>query len=227
MLSAWRSTHYQQQKLLKTATDEALRHYLETPLPTRKTPLEEVEFVSLDFETTGLDSRREAILSMGYTHLSAGRVSLRDSAHQVIRINTPLCDKSVAIHQITHERMLAGVALHDALGSLMRQLPGKVILVHCAPIEKGFLAEATARVYGCKPPFLWVDTLELERRRLDRGVTPVKANRLRLANLRQDYGLPRYGGHNALEDAIATAELFLVLMARRGGKSIKLGDVLC
>ena len=227
MLGPWRSIEAQQRALLKRVDHPTIRTYLETPLPTRKTPLEDVEFLSVDFETTGLDSKKEAILSIGYTHLRGGRIMLKESGHRVIRINTPLCEKSVAIHQITHERMEAGIALHDALEELMQILPGKVMLVHCAPIEKGFLAAAIKRVYNCKLPFLWVDTLEIERKRLDRGVTPVQANRLRLANLRSDYHLPRYGGHNALEDAIATAELFMVLMAQRENKQVLLRDILC
>lgn len=227
MLGPWRSIEAQQRALLKRVDHPTIRTYLETPLPTRKTPLEEVEFLSVDFETTGLNSKKEAILSIGYTHLRGGRVMLKESGHRVIRINIPLCEKSVAIHQITHERMEAGVALHDALEELMQLLPGKVMLVHCAPIEKGFLAAAIKRVYNCKLPFLWVDTLEIERKRLDRGVTPVQANRLRLGNLRNDYKLPRYGGHNALEDAIATAELFMVLMAQRENKQVLLRDILC
>jgi len=227
LLGPWRSIEAQQRALLKRVEHPLVRQDLQTPLPSRKTPLQDLDFLSVDFETTGLDSKKEAILSIGYTHMRAGRVILKNSGHRVVRINTPLCEKSVAIHQITHDRMEAGMPLHDALDELMQQLPGKVMLVHCAPIEKGFLAAAVKRVYNCKLPFLWVDTLELERKRLDRGVTPVQANRLRLGNLRSDYHLPRYGGHNALEDAIATAELFLALMAQRENKQTLLRDILC
>jgi len=226
MFAQWRSIEAQQRALLQKQHPQVIKTYLETPLPTRKTPIDEVEFLSLDFETTGLDACKEAILSIGYTHLRADRVILKGSGHQIVRIDTPLCEKSVTIHQITHDRMEAGAALQDALHELLQQLPGKVLLVHCAAIEQGFLHAAIKKYYGCKLPILWVDTLELERRRLDKGFTPVQVNRLRLANLRNDYHLPRYGGHNALEDAIATAELFLALMAQRNGQ-VLLRDVLC
>lgn len=226
MLSRWRSMAAQQRALLKPGLAAELQAYLETPLPDRKAPVDELEYLSLDFETTGLDAKKDAILSFGYTHLRGDRVLLKGSGHQLVCIDTALCDKSVAIHQITHERMASGITLQDALRQLFTLLPGKVILVHCAAIEKPFLEAAVQKYYGCKPPFLWVDTLELERRRLDKGFTPVRANRLRLANLRKDYNLPRYCGHHALEDAIATAELFLALMAQRRGK-VLLRDILC
>ena len=39
---------------------------------------------------------------------------------------------------------------------------------------------------------------------------------LRLFNLRERYHLPNYKAHNALSDAISTAELFLALAAESG-----------
>ena len=42
---------------------------------------------------------------------------------------------------------------------------------------------------------------------------PVQPNALRLFNLRKQMNLPNYKAHNALEDAISTAELFLAQKA--------------
>lgn len=209
LFSKWRSIEKQQRSLLKKIHHETARRYLETPLPDKKTPVEAVNFLALDFETTGLNPKKEAILSMGYTRMSAMRVSIRHSRHQVISLNTPLPSESVKIHQITHDRMLAGIPMHEALHELVEEMCGRVLLVHYAPIERQFLQAAMKRVYGHALPFLMVDTLALEKRQLDRRHQPIASNQLRLANLREQYGLPRYGAHDALEDAIATTELFM------------------
>ncbi|MGB1256994.1 MAG: exonuclease domain-containing protein [Thiolinea sp.] len=229
LFASWRSVAARQKALLKRVKHPVARRYLETPLPDKHCPVEKVQFLSLDFETTGLKSRSEAILSMGYTHLSAGRLIMRDSAHHVIRLNTRLPADSVVIHRITDDRMQTGMPLHSALDKLMNQMCGRVLLVHYAGIERDFLREAMQRVYGVVLPFLLVDTLQLEKRRLDRLQRPVAENQLRLANLRRQYRLPRYGAHNALEDAIATAELFLAELAQLQQRkpTIKLGDILC
>lgn len=223
----WRSIEAQREALLKKANNQEVKLFLAGPLPNKRSHVLEVEYLSLDFETTGLNPREDVILSVGYTIIRQGRILLKESGHHIIRIDRHLPDKSVALHQITHERMLAGEALSDVLAALLRQLSGKALLVHCAAIERPFLKQALVQVYGIDLPQLWVDTLEIERRRLDRGFTPVQVNRLRLANLRRDYKLPRYGAHNALEDAIATAELYLVLMAHRKQRKVLLRDVLC
>lgn len=229
MFGRWRPMHKQQVALLTKVTHPAARKYLETPLPDKKCALNEVEFLTLDFETTGLDSRSEAILSMGYTRMKGMRLHMRDCIHRVIRLNIPLPPESVVIHQITDDRMQTGIAMHDALHELVEAMSGKVLLVHYANIERTFLQAAMKRVYGHALPFMMVDTLALEKRRLDRLQQPIAGNQLRLANLRDQYCLPRYGAHDALEDAIATAELF---MAEAGELKIRnpklcLGDVLC
>ena len=72
-----------------------------------------------------------------------------------------------------------------------------------------------------------LDTLAIEKKRMLRRQQPLVANQLRLFNLREQYGLPRYKAHNALEDAIATAELFLVQIAylNRDIRKLSLKDV--
>nr|CAA6809984.1 MAG: DNA polymerase III epsilon subunit (EC [uncultured Thiotrichaceae bacterium] len=229
MFARWRPIHKQQGALLSRVAHPSAKKYLETPLPDKNHALNDVEFLALDFETTGLDSRSEAILSMGYTRLKGMRLHMRECTHRLIRVNIPLPRESVVIHQITDDRMNTGMPMHDALHELVEVMAGKVLLVHYANIERTFLQAAMKRVYGHALPFLMVDTLALEKRRLDRLQQPIHSNQLRLANLREQYHLPRYGAHDALEDAIATAELFMAELSELGGRNpkLKLGDVLC
>ena len=63
------------------------------------------------------------------------------------------------------------------------------------------------------PVFPIIDTLTLAKRLLDRATIPYEPSQLRLFNLRDKYGLPQYGTHNALSDALATVELFFAEIA--------------
>ncbi len=214
MFSHWLSPAIQQKYLLQKVTEPTARRYLATPLPDKNTGVADLKFLALDFETTGLNARSAAILSMGYTHLAAGRIVLRDSAHHLIKLDIELPQAGVTIHQITDDGMHQGIPLAQALACLLTQMRGRVLLVHYAGIERNFLQAAMKQVYGYTLPFVWVDTLRLEQRMLARAQRPVAENQLRLANLRAQYRLPRYGAHNALEDALATAELFLAQCSR-------------
>lgn len=219
----------QQSALLPKVEHPSAKTYLETPLPDKNSALSDVEFLALDFETTGSDCHSEAILSMGYTRLKGNRLHMHDCIHHLIRVNTPLPRESITTHQMTDDRMATGMPMQDALHELVETMAGKVLLVHYANIERPFLQAAMKRVYGHALPFMVVCTLALEKRRLGRLKQPIQNNQLRLATLRRQYHLPRYGAHDALEDAIATAELFMAELGELQvqNPTLKLGDVLC
>jgi DNA polymerase-3 subunit epsilon len=54
-----------------------------------------------------------------------------------------------------------------------------------------------------------LDTLKIERRKIQQMQQHTQPDGLRLFNFREKYNLPRYKAHNAMQDAISTAELFL------------------
>jgi DNA polymerase-3 subunit epsilon len=227
MFSRLLTPQQQRRRLLKQVDDGPLKEYLEVPLPDRRSNILDCEFLALDFETTGLDANREAILSIGYTLLQRGRILMRGNGHHLVMVNKSIPEESVIIHKITDDRARSGTHLHDVLPLLLRQMAGRVILVHYGAIERNFLNAACQQIYGLQPPLLIADTLQIEKQRLQRSQTTSTINQLRLFNLRKQYGLPRYNAHSALEDAIATAELFLAQVAAIGnGRALPLKYVL-
>ena len=63
------------------------------------------------------------------------------------------------------------------------------------------------KLYGISPDFPVIDTMKIARQWFERRNKEISQGDLRLFNLRKRYGLPSYQAHNALSDAIATAEL--------------------
>ncbi len=213
--------------LLRRVGDTPLKTYLRTPLPHSRANIMECEFLALDFETTGLDAKQEAILSIGYTLLKQGKILMRSNGHHVVKVNKSIPKESVVIHKITDDRAHQGIHLHDVMPILLQQMAGRVILVHYGAIERNFLNAACQQLYGHKLPMLIVDTIQIESKRLLLNQAPTAKNQLRLFNLRKQYGLPRYNAHSALEDAIATAELFLAQVeALSSGNAVPLKYVL-
>jgi DNA polymerase-3 subunit epsilon len=96
--------------------------------------------------------------------------------------------------------------------------------VHHAGLDKTLLDRMCVRRFGHRLPAPVVDTLALEHRRNKRNHHLETNASLRLSDLRDEYGLPRYAAHDCLVDAIATAELLLAIVARR--RSTALGDLL-
>jgi DNA polymerase-3 subunit epsilon len=207
----FRSLEKRRQSALHKAPPGVMQDYLAEPFIASGTPITQVPIVSLDLETTGLNVKQHQILSLGAVSLEQEHIKLASTWYRVARLNQALPQESVVIHNITDDEMQQGHTMENILPELLQQLKGKVMLAHYRRVEQQFLNAACQRLYGV--PFLvpTIDTIELGLRSLQRKNHTIQTNDLRLFNLRKHYNLPQYKAHNALIDAIATAELFLAL----------------
>ncbi len=190
-----------------------LRDFLATPPPHPRAPLDSIDLVALDLETTGLDPRRDVILSYGLVELRGGVIHLSSARHGIVRVERRIPESSAVIHHITDDQAASGEPLERVLPLLLQTLAGKAMLVHFARVEQRFLDAACRRLYGAPFPIPTIDTLLLAERLFSLQNHAIQPTDLRLFNLRERYRLPRYRAHNALSDALATAELFLALAA--------------
>jgi len=201
---------FRRRRALKRATGP-LRDYLAAPFPNRDTECSNAELVAVDFETTGLDPRSSRILSIGVVQMRGMSILLDTAWHQYVRAETELPEETVIIHQITDDQSALGMRLSDVMPRLLETLTGRVLLVHHAHVESRFLSVICRKLY-CAPfvaPI--IDTQVIARRMFERRHQPIKSGDLRLFNLRARYNLPHYRAHNALSDALATAELYMAM----------------
>jgi DNA polymerase-3 subunit epsilon len=202
-------------KLLKKVPNGPLHDFLSVPFPTLDTPFAELPILAVDFETTGLDSKADKLLSVGFVSLDQEQIKLNSSYHQIIKTERQLEESNVIIHQITDDQKEQGLPLALVVEKLLKALTGKVMLVHFARIERQFLQQACFELYGFIPDFPMIDTLVIAKRQLDKRDVAYDPSELRLSNLRHQFELPDHHGHDALNDAIATAELLLAQMTNK------------
>ena len=195
-----------------------LRDYLAVPFPKSAADYRQVDYLAIDLETTGLDPKRDSILSMGYVGMRGNRIDLSGARHRLVRTAEAIPEESAIIHQITDDLAALGEPLETVLADLLKDLAGKVMIAHHAKVEQGFLSAACRRVHGAGLIVPIVDTQILARRTFERRHLPFKGADLRLHALSDRYNLPRYGAHNALSDALAAAELFLAQAASMEGR---------
>ncbi|WP_235890087.1 3'-5' exonuclease [Maribrevibacterium harenarium] len=172
-------------------------------------------YMVLDMETTGLDPKQHQVVSLGWVLVENGAILL-DSAQHIVLQGAEIDPETVAIHMITDQDVEElGRNQASVLRYLRQLIKGKVLVAHHAPIELGFLK----RLWGTQPmPDLsvqWLDTLALERTKAERKGAIIQEGGFRLGACRERYGLPDYNGHDALTDALATAELLLAQIAHQ------------
>ncbi len=181
-------------------------------------PWDEVTYWALDLEMGGLDPRRDPIVAVGMVPLRGGvirlgegyRTLVRPEAGQVIR------PESVVAHQLLCGEVASAPPLEEVLSEVDRRLREGALLVHYKSIDVAFLRRAYQRCGRRWPRPVVVDTVDLlvradRRARFTRPDHSPDGPPLQLAEARRRYGLPDYQAHDPLIDAVATAELFLVL----------------
>lgn len=199
-----------------------LRACWDAPLPGLRTPLARVDFLVCDAEMSGLDARAAEILSLAWVGVSAGEIRLDSAARHLLRPLAGVGD-SATIHRLRDCDLQAAAPLPQVLERFLEAAAGRVLVFHHAALDLAFLDRAARGHLGAPLLLPAVDTLELERRQRARRNQPLEAGALRLSSCRQRYGLPAYAAHDALGDALATAELLLAQIAARAGG--RLGDV--
>ena len=191
---------------------DTLRTLLSEPLPDAAAALAELSFLVIDLETTGLDPKRDQILSLGSVQIDSLRVQLQSASHHYICNQQAVREETAIINHIVPEALEQGVPLNVAMDSLFQQMQGRIVVVHGCCVEQGFIGSYLMQHYAIQSlPIIWLDTLRLERSLKQHGCHQGQLS-LSLAACRERHGLPEYPAHGALVDAVATAELFLVLV---------------
>lgn len=188
---------------------------------------DEVVYVALDLETTGLDARRDEILAVGMVPIVGGAIRVGAAWGSLVRPPDPstIPVATMRAHHIVPGDLTAAPPVADVLPLVLGRLRGAVAIVHHAPIDVAFLKAACRRAGVAWVRVPVVDTVDLlwkraRQRRYVAGATEADPV-LHLADARRAWGLPAYPAHEATVDAIATAELFLVLRHALGARRVK------
>lgn len=214
----------------------ALKQYYLSGTPASDTPVNKVAFLAMDFETTGLNTRHDDIVSIGLIPMSLQRIRLREGLHWILNPRADLRKESVVIHGITHSAIACAPDLNEVLIKLLEVMAGKVMVVHHKGIEQQFLDTAFKRRIGEGIVFPCIDTLSLEARLIQgkqkQGFLRTFLQRqprlsLRLPDCRARYNLPHYPVHNAHTDALGCAELLQAQVAHHFSGNTAINALWC
>jgi DNA polymerase-3 subunit epsilon len=171
---------------------------------------------SLDLETGGFDPERHDVASVGMVPIRDGRIRVGESFYSLVRPDRELSLESVTVHHLLPDELEAAPSLADVLPAVDARLREGVLLVHGGAIDLPFLWRAYARESYSWPRPPVVDTMKLLVRLSHHRALAVRRDRvpMTLWGARSHLGLPAHRNHHALSDAMATAELFLVLADR-------------
>ena len=160
-------------------------------------------FVVFDLETTGLSKDKDKITEIGAVKIKNGEITERFSSF--VNPERPIPQKIVELTSITDEMVANAPKIDEILPKFLDFCKGCVLVAHNAEFDTGFIKSESARL-SQSYDFQHLDTLMLAR-----GLYPELGNH-RLSTLNKFLKVPLLHHHRAVDDAQATADIFIKML---------------
>lgn len=187
-------------------------------------PLAEYTFVVCDTELTGFNRKQDEIISIGAVLIRNLQIDLGATFHRYIKPQNIKHTQATLIHKITPQQLEAAPPLEEVLPAFIEFAGSSLMVGHCLALDMDFLNKACRKILGGPLSNPGIDTI-----RMAQGYRRVRAGHFHgaeegsrsycLTDLAKEYNLPTFKSHDAFEDAMQTAYLFLYLLKkfRKGG----------
>jgi DNA polymerase-3 subunit epsilon len=186
------------------------------PRRSRRLPWRQLELASLDFEATGLDFARDTIVSFGVVPIRQGRIDVGEAVYELVDPGEVMqSPESVMVHGLRPVDLRGAQGLDAARSSLAGLIGGRFLVTWAGRVEAGFL---DAIFGGGVRSWLRrsIDARELMFALDDDLPAPVT-----LSSVAERLGVPVASPHHAMDDALVTAQVFLVAGARLEASGIR------
>ena len=178
-----------------------------------KLPIDQVDFVAFDTELTGLDFKRDAIISIGAVKLSGTTILPAKTFYRLVKPECELKSKSVVVHELTHSDLECAEDILDVVGDFVKFADNAVFIGHFVHIDLNFVNKVLKQNFGVSLKNSAVDTSTLHdwlSENDSRFARHYKGMTLQsdLFSMARKYGVEGGKAHNAFSDAYITAQLF-------------------
>lgn len=181
------------------------------------TPLAAAPWVAVDCETSGLDLRADRLLSIGAVRLLDGRISVGDAFHLVVRQAEESPAGNIVIHGIGGEAQRGGIPPAEALSAFDAYAGEAVLVGYHSHFDRTMLERAMKEQGRAPWRRQWLDLAQL--------LPALFASRARACKSLDDWlramDIAVDGRHDALADAVATAQLFQVALAEAARQGVR------
>lgn len=195
----------------------------------KKLPIDEYEFTVFDTELSSLDKKKGEIVAIGAVKIRNLQIQCADTFYALVKPDDLVHTDSTLIHRITPEELTKAQSLIDILPKFIEFCGHSCLVGHYVGLDVGFVNRAAQKILGGFVHNPCLDTMRLAMafneskhgRYYDHYNSMSSYN---LGSLSKEYNLPKFAEHNALEDSIQTAYLFLFLikqLRRKGERTLK------
>lgn len=201
---------------LSEQQQQRLRAWAVLPKSELSAPLTASRCVVVDVETSGLNLLEDRLISIGAVAVVNGKIAMGDSFSVVLQQAKASSKDNILLHGISGDEQTEGMPAADALLAFLEFLGKAPLVAFHVTFDETMIRRAINEYLGLSFKHPWVDLAYVMP-----ALNPPLASRFRSlddwignADIRND------ARHNALADAMVTAQLLQVALAQAGKKRI-------
>ena len=168
------------------------------------------EYVCLDCETSGLNPRKDEILSIGAVHIKDNKILMRKTFNIFLKPSNNIAAESIKIHHIRAIDLENGMDPKDAILQLLEFIGSKPIVGYYIKFDVAIISRYTKKFIGINLPneTIEVSSMYYKTRKKSSDYEFID---LKFDTILKNLNIPALGKHDALNDAIMTSMMFLKL----------------
>ena len=172
------------------------------------------EWVTLDCETTGLDVRKDKIISIGAVRIVGKRLLTSQRLELLVRPERAIAADSVRVHHLRESDVAHGLAPEQAMRQLMDFIGSRPLVGYFLEFDVAMLNREIWLMLGVRLPQRKIEVsamyYDFKNRQLPAHQRGGNID-LRFATMMKDLGLPVRDAHDAINDAVMAGLAFLKL----------------
>jgi DNA polymerase III subunit epsilon len=183
--------------------DPAFRFLFDDPPPG--------EAVAIDCETTGLDARRDDIVTIAAVRIRGSRILASERFEATIKPGARMKAEAIKVHRLREGDVAGGRTIEDALPELLRFIGSRPLVGYYLEFDLAMINRHVRRMLGIELPNARIEVSGLYHERKYGDAPAGTQVDLGFATILADLRLPPLDQHDAFCDALMTAMMYVAL----------------
>jgi DNA polymerase III subunit epsilon len=168
------------------------------------------EIVVFDTETTGLNPKVDDIVSIGAVKIKDNKILLDSTFEVYIKQKQAINSESIKVHQIRNCDLDEALDLNDAIDKFLYYIGNAKLVGYYLEFDVAMINKYIKKMYGIKLPN---EQEEISAMYYDKKIKSIPQGNidLRFDTITKNLDLPPLKAHDAINDAIMTAIIYLKL----------------
>src|SRR5574344_1484569 len=168
------------------------------------------EYISLDCETTGLNPKKDEILSIGAVLIKDNKILMRKTFNRFVKPSQNINPESIKIHLLREIDLQNAIEPDVAIYKLLDFIGSRPIVGYYIDFDIEMISKYTKKLIGIKLPNQRIEVssiyYDIKKTKDNYGFIDLKFD-----TIMTFLDIPVLGKHDALNDAIMTSMIFLKL----------------